>query len=230
MSEAGLVGQWSATQYWPGATTTSRVKDVPVSFLEGRLATVVRVLLVVGAFLALWRWSSLSWHARGLILTAYGAVLLLVVLLSVLRLRVRARGTVVGVEQRTGRANDRRVTYFHPRVRFTTPDGRTVVFTSAIGSTSKPDVGASRRVRYRLADPEQAEIVSAATWVGAGVAPLRAVATLVLTLAVNAAVRPLVSPPAASRGTRWHGQAAGRRLVQAVVASSATSASDSTRS
>ena len=143
-----------------------------MSFLEGRLATVVRVLLVVGLFLAFWRWSSLSWHARGLILAAYGTVLLLVVLLSVLRLRVKARGTVVGVEQRTRRANDRPRTYFHPRVRFTTPDGRTVVFTSAIGSTSKPDVGASRRVRYRLADPEQAEVVSAATWLLGAVAIL----------------------------------------------------------
>jgi hypothetical protein len=101
---------------------------------------------------------------QGLILAADGAMLLLVVLLSALRLRVKARGTVVGVEQRTGRANHRLVTYFHPRVRFTTPDGRTVVFTSAFGSTSKPDLGASRRVRYRLADPEQAEVVSAATW------------------------------------------------------------------
>ena len=135
-----------------------------MQFLEGRLATVVRILLIDGAFLAFWRWSSLSWHARGLILAAYGAVLLLVVL-SVLRLRARAQGTVVGVEQRAGRANDRPVTYFHPRVRFTTPAGRTVVFTSAIGSTGQPRVGASLRVRYRLADPEQAEVVSVATWV-----------------------------------------------------------------
>ena len=150
-----------------------------MSFLEGRFATVVRILLVGGVFLAVWRWSSLSWHARGLILVAYGAALLLVVLLSVVRLRAKARGTVVGVEQRTGRANDRPVTYHHPRVRFTTLAGRTVVFTSAIGSTSQPRVGASLRVRYRLADPEQAEVVSAATWVLGAVAILFGLGLLV---------------------------------------------------
>jgi hypothetical protein len=150
-----------------------------VQFLEGRLATVARILLIGGAFLAFWRWSSLGWHTRGLILAAYGAVLLLVVLLSVLRLRARARGTVVGVEQRAGRANDRPVTYFHPRVRFTTPAGRAVVFTSAIGSTSQPRVGASLRVRYRLADPEQAEVVGVATWVLGAVAILFGLALLV---------------------------------------------------
>jgi hypothetical protein len=111
-----------------------------------------------------WRWSSLNWHARGLILAAYGAVPLLVVLLPVLRLRVKARGTVVGVEQRDGSQNDRPGIYYHPRVRFTTPDGRTVVFTSAFGSTIEPDVGDSLPIRYRLEDPEQAEVVSAATW------------------------------------------------------------------
>jgi hypothetical protein len=127
-----------------------------VQFLEGRLATVVRIVLVGGVFLAFWRWSLLSGYARGLILALYGAVLLLVVLLSVLRLRVRARGTVVGRERRTRRQNDRLVTY---------SDGRTVVFTSAIGSTSEPDPGRSLAIRYRLDDPEQAEVVSAATWV-----------------------------------------------------------------
>lgn len=150
-----------------------------VQFLEGRLATVVRIVLVVGVFLAFWRWSSLGWHARGLILAAYGVVLLLVVLLSVLRLRARARGTVVGVERRGGRANDRPVTYFHPRVRVTTPAGRTVVFTSAIGSTGQPRVGASLPVRYRLADPEQAEVVSVATWVLGAVAILFGLGLLV---------------------------------------------------
>jgi hypothetical protein len=135
-----------------------------VSFLEGRLATVVRVLLVVGTVVAFWRWSSLSWHARGLILAADGAMLLLVVLLSALRLRVKGRGTVVGVEQRTGPSERPPNHLLSPEGALTTPDGRTVVFTSAFGSTSKPDVGAFRRVRYRLADPEHAEVVSAATW------------------------------------------------------------------
>jgi hypothetical protein len=143
-----------------------------VQFLEGRLATIVRILLVGGAFLAFWRWSLLSGHARGLILALYGAVLLLVVLLSVLRVRVRARGTMVGREQRTRRQNDRLVTYYHPRVRFTMPDGRPVVFTSAIGSTSEPEPGRSLAIRYRLDDPEQAEVVSAATWVLGAVAIL----------------------------------------------------------
>jgi hypothetical protein len=36
----------------------------------------------------------------------------------------------------------------------------------------------------------------------------------------------LVNPPPVSRAPGWHGQAAGRRLVQTVAASRSTSASD----
>jgi hypothetical protein len=135
--------------------------------LRGRHQALVAFLLIGGGFLVFWRWSSLNWHARGMILAAYGVLLLLNVLLPVLRLRVKARGTVVGVEreQRTGSQNDRLVTYYRPRVRFTTPDGRTVVFTSTFSSTSEPDVGDPLLVRYRLDNPEQAEIDSAAMWV-----------------------------------------------------------------
>lgn len=70
---------------------------------------------------------------------------------------------MVGAEQKT-RSLTATSYYYYPRVQFTTKDGRTVVFTSAFGSTSEPDVGRSLSVRYLLEDPEQAEIDSALTW------------------------------------------------------------------
>jgi hypothetical protein len=61
-------------------------------------------------------WSLLGWHARGMILAAYGVALLLVLLLPALRTRerlksgVQTQGTVVGAEERTGHDGD---TYYH---------------------------------------------------------------------------------------------------------------------
>jgi Protein of unknown function (DUF3592) len=81
----------------------------------------------------------------------------------------RAVGTVVGVEQRrsgptgiwsvlAGLTFVPNVLY-HERVRFTTPDGRTVVFTSAWGSPdSDLELGRPVPVRYRPEDPEQAQV------------------------------------------------------------------------
>jgi hypothetical protein len=81
----------------------------------------------------------------------------------------RAVGTVVGVEQRrsgptgiwavlAGLTFVPNVLY-HERVQFTTPDGRTVVFTSAWGSPdSDLELGRSVPVRYRPEDPEHAQV------------------------------------------------------------------------
>lgn len=80
-----------------------------------------------------------------------------------------AVGTVVGVEQRrsgptgiwavlAGLTFAPNVLY-HERVQFTTPDGRTVVFTSALASPdSDVELGRSVPVRYRPEDPEQAQV------------------------------------------------------------------------
>lgn len=169
----GLVGQWSAAHNWPGGHHYQLREgwcQVPWGQLgvrwtpwRGPRQTLIGFLLIGSVFLVSWRWSLLNWHAKGMILAAYGVILLLVVLLPALRLLKsggKARGTVVGAEQKTGIQN---VTYY-PRVQFITPDGRTVVFTSTFGSTSKPDVGRSLPVRYLLEDPEQAEIDSAIMW------------------------------------------------------------------
>jgi hypothetical protein len=84
---------------------------------------------------------------------------------------VSAQGTVVGVEpRRSGPTGIWAVVagltfvpniLYHERVRFTTPDGRTVVFTSARGSPdSDVELGRTVPVRYRPEDPEQAEVDS----------------------------------------------------------------------
>jgi Protein of unknown function (DUF3592) len=145
---------------------------VHLTLWRGPRETLLAFVLIGSGFLVFWRWSLLNWHARGMILAAYGIVLLLVVLLPALRTRgllksgAAAQGTVVGAEQKTSTDNDGFThTYYHPRVRFSTPDGRAVVFTSTFGSQSEPDLGGSLPVRYRVEDPEQAEVDSALTWV-----------------------------------------------------------------
>jgi hypothetical protein len=82
---------------------------------------------------------------------------------------VSAQGTVVGVEQRrsgptgiwavlAGLTFVPNVLY-HERVQFTTADGRTVVFTSALASPeSDVELGRPVPVRYRPEDPEQAQV------------------------------------------------------------------------
>jgi hypothetical protein len=54
-------------------------------------------------------------------------------------------------------------TTYSPVVRFTTVEGRTVEFTSAVGYSRSPDIGGAVPVRYRPNDPEQAEIDRATT-------------------------------------------------------------------
>lgn len=137
---------------------------------RGRRSDLVGVLLLGSIGLVYWRWSSLSPHARGIILAAYGAVFVLVMLPPALRTRgllktgAQAEGTVVGAEERTKIERDHVVTSYFPQVRFTTPEGRQVGFTSSLGSAAKPELGDRLRVRYRPDDPGQAEVDQAATW------------------------------------------------------------------
>ena len=137
---------------------------------RGPRATVVGWLLLGTVFLVLWKWSVLNWHVRGVILAAYGVILLSVLLFGALRTRsqlrggVQAQGTVVGAEQRMGYLGDSPTMYYHPVVRFSTPDGRTVEFTAGIGSGAQPEPGVRVPVRYRPDDPEDAEVDRVMTW------------------------------------------------------------------
>jgi hypothetical protein len=137
---------------------------------RGRRFDLVAVLLFGSIVLVWWRWSSLSWHVRGIILAAYGVVFALLMLPSALRTRgllktgAKAEGTVVGAKGKTEIQRDDVITYYYPRVRFTTPEGRQVVFTSSFGSPGEPELGDRLRVRYRPEDPQQAEVDHAITW------------------------------------------------------------------
>jgi hypothetical protein len=68
---------------------------------------------------------------------------------------------VVDVEKDT---SGRYGTTYSPVVQFTTVEGRTVQFTSAVGTSRSPDIGGAVPVRYRPDHPEQAEIDRATMW------------------------------------------------------------------
>jgi hypothetical protein len=130
----------------------------------------VLVFLVFGSvFVVFWKWDSLSWHARGIILAAYGVVCLGAGLIparrarELLKIGAQAQGTVVDVKESRGDYYAPGTTYA-PVVRFTAVDGRTVEFTSAVGTSHSPDIGSAVPVRYRPGDPEQAEIDRASMW------------------------------------------------------------------
>jgi hypothetical protein len=117
-----------------------------------------------------------------------------------------ARGTVVGAEEDSswGQYGTRSTTY-NPVVQFTTADGRTVTFTSAVGYSREPDVGGAVDVRYLPDDPEQAEIDRATLWmlpaafgVLGGVGLLVAGATVYLEPQVAPAVVDTVGDPETS--------------------------------
>jgi hypothetical protein len=141
------------------------------------------VLFLGSLVVTAWAWGRLGWPARGMLLAAYGVAVALVLLPPALRTRARlqalvsAQGTVVGIEQRrSGPAGIWTVlagpltfvpnTLYHERVRFTTRDGRTVVFTSALGSPeSDLELGRPVPVRYRPEDPEHAQVDTPWAWV-----------------------------------------------------------------
>jgi len=109
----------------------------------------VLVFLVIGSgIVVIATWHSLSWHARGIILAVYGLAFLGAMLILALRTRgllqsgAQAQGTVVGAERDTRYDNSgHRVTTYNPVVRFTTADGRTVEFTSAVSYSRSPHIG-----------------------------------------------------------------------------------------
>ena len=144
-----------------------------LTFPRSPWARALSLLLAGSAVVVWWKWDSLSPHARGLILAGYGVTLAGFLLIEAFRTRrlltsgAMARGTVVGAEEDTSRDHDghRSTTTYSPVVRFTTADGRTVTFTSAVGYSSEPDVGGAVDVRYLPDDPEQAEIDRATMWV-----------------------------------------------------------------
>ena len=137
------------------------------------------VLLPASLFVTAWAWGGLGWHARGMLLAAYGVAVALILLRPALRTRARlkagvsAQGTVVGAERRissTGIGTWAPTfvpnTLYHYRVRFTTRDGRTVVFTSALGSPdSELELGRPVPVRYHPDHPKQAQVDSPWAWV-----------------------------------------------------------------
>jgi Protein of unknown function (DUF3592) len=145
---------------------------------EPRLAW-ASVLLPGSLMVTAWAWGGLGWHARGMLLAVYGVAVALVLLRPALRARallkagVSAQGTVVGAEKRissTGIGTWAPTfvpnTLYHYRVRFTTRDGRTVVFTSALGSPdSELELGRPVLVRYPPDHPEQAQVDSPWAWV-----------------------------------------------------------------
>ncbi len=144
--------------------------SISVTFSRNPLARALGALVVGSVFVVLWKWDSLSAHARGLILGAYGIALgsLLIPALRTRRLLkngVVAKGTVVGTEENTSTDSDGiPSTTYKPVVQFTTVDGRTLKFTSTVGYGIEPDVGRAVNVRYLPNDPEQAEIDRAIVW------------------------------------------------------------------
>jgi Protein of unknown function (DUF3592) len=123
--------------------------------------------LVFGTiFLAIVKPDLLNRYAWGLILAADGVALLLGLVRPALRMRgllksgAAAQGTVVGTVQKTSDGDP----YYHPRVQFTTAEGRTVEFTSTFSSQFAPKVGDPVPVRYRPGSPEQAEADGATMW------------------------------------------------------------------
>lgn len=147
---------------------------------------------------------SLAPTTRGLILVAAGVTLLGVVLPLQLRTRtllehgVKVQGTVVGAEEETGRGSDN-LPYrtYHPVVRFTTTDGRTVTFTSGLGfSVRQPRIGSAVPVRYHQDDPERAEIDRAYLWMVPAAPPLLAGVGLLVAAVVAFTDEPWVAPAA----------------------------------
>jgi hypothetical protein len=167
------------------STTVNAGKDAAMR--QVRLPAVPRwawavVLLLVSLIVTVWAWGGLGWHARGMLLAGYGVAVALVLLLPALRTRARlktgvsAQGTVVGVEQRRDSPGIWAwpitfvpSTLYYERVRFSTRDGRTVVFTSALGSPdSEPELGRPVPVRYHPDNPEQAQVDTPWAWMVPG--------------------------------------------------------------
>src|SRR5215207_863927 len=172
------------------------------------------VLTAVGFIPAVAVWESASAHTRGLMLAAYGVMVLGVGLLPELRIRellkhgAQTEGTVVDTKKGTAHGQNSMSITYHPVVEFTTADGRTVTFTSGLGFGHRPEVGGEVPVRYRDEDPEQAEIDRAYIWmlpaaiwllVGAGLLVAAVVVFTAEPQAAPAAEEPPVAPTVVDR-------------------------------
>ena len=137
-----------------------------VAFPVSRRVGLLLYLVFGSIFLAIAKPDLLNRTAWGLILAADGVALLLGLVRPALGMRgllnsgALAQGTVVGTVQKTGGGD----ASYHPRVQFTTAEGRTVEFTSTFSSQFAPKVGNPVPVRYRPDSPEQAEADSATMW------------------------------------------------------------------
>jgi hypothetical protein len=142
------------------------VPAVSVRF-GGRRTNAIVILAIGSAFFVPLIWDRLGWHARGMILAAYGVTALAVILIPALRTRgllksgAQAQGSVVGTEE----DHTSRGTRYYPVVRFTTADGRTVEFTSGQGYSRDDEAEGTVSVRYRPDDRENAQIDRAVMWV-----------------------------------------------------------------
>jgi Protein of unknown function (DUF3592) len=123
--------------------------------------------------LTIWRWPTLSWHARDIVLALLGAAVILAFVIHALSVRAllhsgaRAEGTVVKVETDSDYGgDDSSPPASSPVVEFTTGNGRKVVFTGSLGSSRAPKVGTAVPVRYRPDDPGKAEIDQPVMWLG----------------------------------------------------------------
>jgi hypothetical protein len=172
---------------------------VVVTF-RGRAA--VGGAVAIGAVLLSGLLDSLGTTTRAMILAAAGVTTLGVVLPLQLRTRtmlkhgLQAQGTVVDVEEETAGVNNMRSRTYHPVVRFTTTDGRTVTFTSGLGFGHQQRIGGGVPVRYRDDDPEQAEIDRAYIWMLPAAPPLLVGVGLLVAAVVVYTDEPQVAPAA----------------------------------
>jgi len=164
----------------------------------------VAVAVCVGAILFAGILDSLGTTTRAMVFAAAGVTILGIALPVQLRTRallkhgVQAQGTVVDVVEESGRGhNNIRFTTYHPVVRFTTADGRTLTFTSGLGFGHQQRIGGGVPVRYRDDDPEQAEIDRAYIWMLPAAPPLLiGVGLLVAAAVVVYTDKPQVAPAA----------------------------------
>jgi hypothetical protein len=176
---------------------------VTVTF-RGRAAVGFAVSLCAVVLLFSGVLDSLAPTTRAMVFAAAGVTLLGVVLPLQLRTRallkhgVKVQGTVVGAEEKTGRGSDN-LPYrtYHPVVRFTTTDGRTVTFTSGLGfSGRQPRIGSAVPVRCHQDDPERAEIDRAYLWMVPAAPSLLAGVGLLVAAVVAFTDEPRVAPAA----------------------------------
>ncbi len=137
--------------YWPGVIW-------PAAFA---------VAVVLGGRVGGWQGAVAVIGGAGVGL-ALASAIRLVRVRQLLRDGARIEGTVVRVS-RTKWTSDEGATSisYHRRVRFTTPNGRAVEFTSRVGTRVAPHEGQPVPVRYRADNPTQAEVDTAAASKGA---------------------------------------------------------------